>query len=372
MSTPAGTVLVTGALGQVGKRVAQTLLDRGRTVVALDLRTDATEQVMAAFATGAGTLVPAYVDLLDAEAISGLVAEHQPDAIVHLAAVVAPSAYKNPALARRVNVGGTENLVAAALALPEPSLFLLASSAGVYGSRNPHTHTDRLTAATPTNPVDCYGEDKVRAERVLAASGLPYAAYRLGGIISPDALAASGPEYDLLVRAFPTDGRCHAVDARDVALAFANGVDRRDAVDGKVLMIAGNESYALLQTAISDDLMTAVGLGALGTDGLLPGDPSDEDGWGLTDWFDTREAQELLGFQEHDWDETVAWVAAAVPGWQRALARLSGPLARPAMRLGRRRQLKKDGRGAYADPWALVSAAYGPEVLSGHAGSEQQ
>lgn len=35
-------VLVTGAMGQLGKRVTALLLSRGRTVVALDLRTDKT------------------------------------------------------------------------------------------------------------------------------------------------------------------------------------------------------------------------------------------------------------------------------------------------------------------------------------------
>jgi nucleoside-diphosphate-sugar epimerase len=38
----AATVLVTGAFGQVGSRCAAILLERGRTVVALDLRTEKT------------------------------------------------------------------------------------------------------------------------------------------------------------------------------------------------------------------------------------------------------------------------------------------------------------------------------------------
>ncbi len=39
---PEETVLVTGAFGQVGRRCTEILLGRGRTVVALDLRTDKT------------------------------------------------------------------------------------------------------------------------------------------------------------------------------------------------------------------------------------------------------------------------------------------------------------------------------------------
>jgi UDP-glucose 4-epimerase len=37
-----GTILITGAFDQIGKRCMQILLDRGRTVIATDLHTDKT------------------------------------------------------------------------------------------------------------------------------------------------------------------------------------------------------------------------------------------------------------------------------------------------------------------------------------------
>lgn len=356
-------MLVSGAMGQVGKRVVNILLGRARTVIALDLDNAETREAAAGFLPGTGTLVQAYADLTDSQAVDALVAEHQPSAIVHLAAVVSPVAYRNPGLARRVNVEGTAHLVAAAQTLPIAPLFVVASSSGVYGSRNPHTHPERLTHATPTRPIDCYGEDKVLAERLVSESGLPHATLRIGGIISPDALAQAGEDYDVLVRAFPHDNRIHAVDARDVALAFANAVDRVFTVDGKVLLIGGNESYVLRLSELSDDLMEAVGIGRLGTRGLLPGDPGDENGWGLTDWFDTSEAQTLLDFQVHDWDQTCAWVATSMPAGQRRLARLLAPLIRTGMRRKRLRENKADGRGQYADPWALIETRYGAGAL---------
>lgn len=141
------TILVTGAFGQIGKRCAQILLERGRTVIAVDLRNDKTvavEQELSASAP-TGTLVPAYVDLTNTEAVRELIATHQPGAIVHLAALLSPASYRNPALARKVNVGGTENLLAAAAELPHPPLFLLGSSAAVYGSRNPFRYPERIT-----------------------------------------------------------------------------------------------------------------------------------------------------------------------------------------------------------------------------------
>lgn len=359
------TVLVTGAFGQIGKRCTQILLQRGRTVVAMDLRNDNTVAAEKELAAGGqpGTLVPAYTDLLDAEAVSELVAAHNPGAVVHLAAVVSPLSYRNPGLARRVNVGGTENLLAACSALPRPPLFLMASSAAVYGSRNPYRQPERITPDTPVNPIDQYGQDKVLAEAAIRGSGLPYALFRLGGVISPDTHSTVNGDSLLLMRSMPGDNRMHAVDARDVALAFANGVDRGATISGKVVLIAGNESYVLTQRGLEDSLMRAIGLGPLGPSASLPGDPADDRGWSFTGWYDTTEAQALLDFQEHDWSQTMAWVAES-QGHLRLLLRVLAPVLRPALRAILIVQRRLEGRGPYADPWTLIEKKYGTAALA--------
>lgn len=360
------TVLITGAFGQVGKRCTQILLERGRTVIAMDLRNDNTVAVAQELADGrhSGTLIPAYTDLLDAEAVRRLIETHRPGAVIHLAAIVSPPSYRNPGLARRVNVGGTENLLAACGALAEPPLFLMASSAAVYGSRNPYRQPERITPDTPVNPIDQYGEDKVLAEAAIRASGLPYALFRLAGVISPDTQAGINGDYLVLMRSMPIDNRMHAVDARDVALAFANGVDRGAAISGKALLIGGNESYVLLQHRLQDDLMTAAGLGPLGPSAGLPGDPGDDRGWSFTGWYDTAEAQALLDFQEHDWPQTLDWLAAS-QGRTRIVLRLLSPILRPALRAVLMLQQRLEGRGPYADPWGLIEKKYGTAALAG-------
>ncbi|HUE32719.1 MAG TPA: NAD(P)-dependent oxidoreductase [Mycobacterium sp.] len=350
-----GTILVTGAFGQVGKRCTQILLERGRTVIATDLRTGKTVAAQAELSAGAGALIPTYIDLLDAEAVREVVVTHRPEAIIHLAAIVSPPSYRNPGLARRVNVGGTENLLAAAASLPGPPLFLMASSAAVYGSRNPYRYPERITPETAVNPIDQYGEDKVLAEAAIRASGLPHALLRLGGVVSPDTRLDG--DYLLLIRATPGDNRIHAVDARDVALAFANGVDREATLAGKVLLIAGNESYVKLQRDLEDDMMAGVGLGRLGPSASLPGDPTDDRGWAFT------EAQQLLDFQEHDWRQTVAWIAES-QGHLRAVLRALGPILRPVMLTVLKLQRRAEGRGPYADPWTLIAKKYGSGALA--------
>jgi nucleoside-diphosphate-sugar epimerase len=359
------TVLVTGAFGQVGKRCTEILLERGRTVVALDLRNDKSV-ALAEELSGRphpGTLIPLYVDLLDAAAVRDLVTEHRPDAIVHLAAIYSPPSYRNPRFARKVNVEGTRNLVEAAMTLDVPPLILKASSAAVYGSINPYRYPERITPQTPVNPIDQYGEDKLLAEAVIRDSGMPFAVLRLGGVISPDGASNLNGDYLLLMRATPGDNRVHAVDARDVALAFANATDRRESIDGKTFLIGGNESFLHLQRNIEDDMMEAAGLGRLGDSASLPGDPEDDRGWSFTGWYDTTESEALLDYQRHDWPDTVAWVAESQARF-RPILRVLGPLLRPTMRAALALQRRREGRGPYADPWALIGKKYGPDVLA--------
>jgi nucleoside-diphosphate-sugar epimerase len=308
-------------------------------------------------------LVPVYVDLLDATALGGLVAEHRPDAIVHLAAVYSPPSYRNPRFARKVNVEGTRNLVHAAKALDAPPLILKASSAAVYGSINPYRYPERINPETPVSPIDQYGEDKLLAEGVIRESGLPFAVLRLGGVISPDGTSNLNADYLLLMRATPGDNRVHAVDARDVALAFANATDRREVIDGKTLLIGGNESFLHLQRDIEDDMMEAAGLGRLGPSASLPGDPNDDRGWSFTGWYDTTESEALLDYQRHDWSDTVAWMTAS-QARLRPVLRVLGPILRPAMRTALALQRRREGRGPYADPWTLIGKKYGPDVLA--------
>lgn len=354
------TVLVTGAFGQIGALCTELLLARGYAVIGMDLRTDATETAAAALA---GALTPSWTDLLDRDAVHAVVAEHRPSVIVHLAAVYAPISYRAPALARQVNVDGTTHLVEAARLLAAPPLLLFASSAAVYGSRNPHRHPELITAGTPVSPIDRYGADKVLGEAVVTGSGLPHAVLRLGGVISPVGAGRLNGDYLSLMRASPTDNLVHAIDARDAALAFANAAERGPAVAGRVLLVAGNDSYRHRQQELGDDIAAATGLGRLGPAAGLPGDPADDRGWSFTGWFDTTESQALLDYQAHDWPDTVAWVVGA--GGR--LPRVLGSALRPAVLLFLRAQRRLERRGRYADPWTFLSRRYGPEILASDA-----
>lgn len=102
------TVLVTGGFGLVGSATVWRLTELVRNVVATDLDTPAKRKAAAKLPSGVNVR---WTDLTDYEQVQRIVSEVAPDAIVHLAAVIAPAIYPIPKVARRVNVDATANLV---------------------------------------------------------------------------------------------------------------------------------------------------------------------------------------------------------------------------------------------------------------------
>ena len=142
-------VLVTGGFGLVGAQTVRRLAADGHRVVATDLGTPA--QRKAAGSLPAGVEVR-WADLTDRGDVDRLVADTAPTVIIHLAAVIPPVIYRQPALGRRVNVGATVALLRAAQACPHRVRFIQASSNAVHGARNPHLHDELLRSDTPPRP----------------------------------------------------------------------------------------------------------------------------------------------------------------------------------------------------------------------------
>lgn len=343
-------VLVTGGFGLVGSQTVRRLVADGHRVVATDLGTTAQRKAASSLPAGAEAH---WADLTDPGQVDRLLAETSPTAIVHLAAVIPPVIYRQPALGRRVNVDATVTLLRAAQARAHPVRFIQASSNAVYGARNPHRHHELLRPDSPMNPADLYGAHKAEAERHVRSSTLEWVILRLAGVISvePDAMPFS---VDALFfeSALPTDGRIHTVDVRDVARAFAAAVTAD--VAGETLLIAGDESHRLRQGDVGKALAAARGLVDV-LPGGRPGDPDSDDDWFVTDWMDTVRAQQVLQFQHHSWPDMLTQMRAAA-GWRRYPMRLISPLAR---RFLESRAAYRDTPGRYADPWGAIRARLG-------------
>ncbi len=143
-------LLITGAGGFVAGHVRSAFARDGHEVVGVGIHPEPG--------------VDRVVDVTDPSALQTAVTELRPNAVVHLAGFssVAESG-RNPALALRVNTGGTLNVCQAVLALKSPCRLLVVSSGEVYGASSGETNASE---DTPCDPISIYGATKLAAEVV--------------------------------------------------------------------------------------------------------------------------------------------------------------------------------------------------------------
>ncbi len=162
-------ILLTGVAGFIGSHTAAKLLGRGDVVVGVDnlndyydpARKEANVAEVRAAAPDPDKLVFHRADIRDEEAMEALFAEHDFDAVIHLAAMAGVRAsMEDPRLYFDVNLGGTMTLLEAAQRHGQP-LFVFASTSSVYGNTKviPFVESDRAD-----RPLAPYPASKRAAE----------------------------------------------------------------------------------------------------------------------------------------------------------------------------------------------------------------
>lgn len=152
-------ILVTGGTGFLGKRLVKELLKRRAKVTVFSKARDAElERLGAKFAIG---------DVLNRQSLEN--AFIGADVVYHLAAELDESSRD----LWRINVYGTKNVVDACKKSGVKRI-IFASSVGVLGSSK-----TALTEDMPYNPETAYEKTKVSAEKIVAASQIPYTIARM-------------------------------------------------------------------------------------------------------------------------------------------------------------------------------------------------
>jgi nucleoside-diphosphate-sugar epimerase len=167
-------ILVTGGTGFVGSNLLRVLVEQGHDVFSLE------RYMTGRYVLGAGRRVKAvFCDLRDAFAVRRIVREHQPDVVIHLAAISPVSySYDHPNEVVETNLTGTINLAEACLRdVPHFCHFLFASTSETYGNGPVPKRED-----TPQSPNSPYSVSKHAAEKYLLymrdAYGFPITALR--------------------------------------------------------------------------------------------------------------------------------------------------------------------------------------------------
>jgi len=201
---PEKKVLITGACGEIGQALIQSLAETGMNeIISLDLK-PLPEKV-------AGMSHHIQGDLLDKELLASLDQDYNFSRIYHLAAVLSTSAEKDPLLAHQVNSCITIDLLEMAARHSQagnvPVKFLFPSSIAVYGLPDLKTKESSppLKETQYTEPTTMYGCSKLYCEKVgvyysehyhqLAGqipTRLDFRAIRFPGIISAFTVPSGG------------------------------------------------------------------------------------------------------------------------------------------------------------------------------------
>jgi UDP-glucose 4-epimerase len=178
--------LVTGGAGFIGSNLVDALVARGDQVTVLDdLSSGKRENLAEALALGA-TLREG--DVSDPASVDEVFAEASPNQVFHFAAQIdVRRSVSDPVFDLGVNVGGTINLLEAAVR-SGTSRFLFASTGGaIYGEGEGRDLP--LDESADRRPDAPYGQSKLAAEGYLdlyaRLHGLSTVALRLGNVYGP-------------------------------------------------------------------------------------------------------------------------------------------------------------------------------------------
>jgi dTDP-glucose 4,6-dehydratase len=171
-------ILVTGGAGFIGSAVVRLAVARGHEIVNVDALTYAACEGNVAEAARHNTYVFEHADIRDRAAMDRILAQHRPDAIMHLAAEShVDRSIDGPGTFIETNVTGTYTLLEAARAWwvqqgrPEAFRFHHISTDEVFGSLGAG---GKFTEDTPYDPRSPYSAAKAASDHLVRAWGETY------------------------------------------------------------------------------------------------------------------------------------------------------------------------------------------------------
>ena len=172
-------ILVTGGCGFIGSAVIRHLITTtDHTVINVDAMTYAATHGSVAAVAGNERYRHLQIDICDADAVNAAFTDHQPDAVIHLAAEShVDRSIDGPEQFLHTNVTGTMHLLQATRALSAERgtdlRFVHVSTDEVFGSLGPHDPP--FTETTPYAPRSPYSASKAAADHLVRAWGETYA-----------------------------------------------------------------------------------------------------------------------------------------------------------------------------------------------------
>lgn len=272
-------VLLTGAFGNIGQHTLELLLKHEYPVQAFDVDTKINKKIARRF--DAQVLwgdIGNYDDIF--RAMDGV------DAVIHLAAIIPPKSEENPGLSYGVNVQGTKNIIRAMM-LYDTKHLVYASSVAVHGRsyERPMLFIDYPLVAT-----DHYSAQKIECENYLAQVKVNSTVLRFGGATFPFRTEPHPSVFDISL-----DAKLEMVHPKDAATAAVNALFNEETY-GKRYFIGGGSEFQMTYGEYLQKILESIGLE------MLPEEAFGNDPF-HTNYMDTAEAQRILRFQNHSFDD---------------------------------------------------------------------
>tara|TARA_B100000745_G_C20123093_1_gene384588 strand:- start:670 stop:1455 length:786 start_codon:yes stop_codon:yes gene_type:complete len=155
------------------------------------------------------------------------------DCIIHLAAILPPTANTNIELAKIVNVNGTKKLIESVKKYNPNVHFVFSSSVSIYGKNLNNKVVDENTSP---NPDDNYAITKYESEKIVTEAKIKFTVLRISGVSIP-VFQEPPSEWPFLKNQL-----IEFVHRDDVVDAICNTVGNKDSVN-KVFNISGGETW---------------------------------------------------------------------------------------------------------------------------------
>ena len=219
-------VLVTGGAGSMGRLVSENLINDGHQVNIFDLPQANYEGFdNSKTKIFKGNLNDSSIE----ESIMGV------DTVIHLAAILPPTANINLELTEKVNVHGTRNLLSCIEKINPNIHIIFSSSVSIYGKNldNSTIHLDN-----PANPDDHYAKTKYDSEVLVEQSNINHTILRISGVSIP-VFQEPPSEWPFL-----PNQKIEFIHRDDVVTSICNSVNNKEAY-GQMFNISGGKSWQI-------------------------------------------------------------------------------------------------------------------------------
>lgn len=301
METIPKSVLLTGASGTVGFEVLKQLMEiPNLKLTVFDKKTKSSIKRLGSYSDKVELIYGDITDITDVEKIV-----RDQDYIIHLAAIIPPTADDHPDLAQKVNVEGTRNLVQLLEKHSPDCFFIYSSSISVYGDRleNPY-----IAVGDPLDPSpgDEYALTKIAAEKIIQNSKLDWTIFRLAAIMG-------GHKMSKLMFHQPLDTSLEIATPQDTARAFVNAIEKQEQLSRRIFNLGGGETCRIDYEGFLQRSFNIFGLGELN----FPDKAFAEKNFHCGFYKDGDELENIVHFRNHSLEDYFEMEKEKVSGFEK-------------------------------------------------------